>query len=87
MTKVRLPVMGCNLVFDEMVNGAGVWYAEQCLSQAHQRDALIGGQPVFGEEHFHQPGVACATHSLNQTDGTFLNSSALAVINACTADQ
>ncbi len=50
------PVRGRDLVLDQRVDGLGVGHAQQRLGKAHQRDALIGRKPVFGQKHFHQPG-------------------------------
>ena len=48
------PIGGRDLVFDQRVHRGGVGHAQQRLGQAHQGDAFVGGQAVFGEKHVHQ---------------------------------
>ena len=60
------PVRRGDLVFDQGVHGFGVRDAEQRLGQAHQRDAFVGGQPVFREEHLHQTGLGAGADSADK---------------------
>ena len=52
--KVAAPVGGGDLVFDQRVHGFRVGHPKEGLGEAHQRDAFVGGQAVFGEEYLHQ---------------------------------
>ncbi len=56
LAEMRAPVGGRDLVLDQRVDGLGVRHPQQRLGQAHQRDALVGREAVFGEEALHQPG-------------------------------
>ncbi len=40
MAEVTLPVGAGDLVADQPVDGLGIGDAQQCLGEAHQRDAL-----------------------------------------------
>ncbi len=49
------PIRRRDLVFDQRVDGFRVGHTQQRLGQAHQRDALVGGQAVFRQKDLHQP--------------------------------
>ncbi len=72
MAEVAAPVRGGDLVLDQRIHGVGIGDAQQGFGQAHQRDPLIGGKPVFGQEHLHQPGfraVADPRHQIGPGGG------------------
>ncbi len=56
-SEVAAPVGRRDLVLDQRVHRLGVGHAQQRLGQAHQRDALLGREAVFGEEDLHQAGA------------------------------
>ena len=53
---VPAPVGATDLVADQRVERRCVGHAQIGFGQAHQRDALVGGQAVFGQEGVHQAG-------------------------------
>ena len=53
MPHMPAPVAGRDLVLDQRVDRIGVRHAQQRLGQTHQRDTLIGAEPVFRQEDFH----------------------------------
>ena len=40
--------------------------AQERLGQAHQRNAFVRGQPVFGQEHLHHTRIGGSAHRLDQ---------------------
>ncbi len=50
VAEVRFPVGVGDLVGDQLVDGLGVRHAQQRLGQAHQHDALLGGELVLVHE-------------------------------------
>ena len=55
---MRRPVRRADLVLDQRVNGFRIGHPEQGLGQTHERHALAGREPVFGEEALHDRGGA-----------------------------
>ena len=53
--KVATPVRRGNLVLNQRIHGFGVGHPQQRFGKAHQRNALIGRQAIFGKENLHQP--------------------------------
>ena len=69
MAEVARPVRRGDLVLDQGIDGFAVGHAQECFGKAHQRDALLGGKAVFGEEHLHQPrarGGADLAHQIGR---------------------
>ena len=64
--QVAAPVGRGNLVFDQRIHGFGIGHAQQRFGEAHQRDAFIGGQAVFGQEDLHQAGAGRASDTAHQ---------------------
>ena len=63
------PVRRGDLVLDQGIDGFAVGHAQERFGKAHQRDALLGGKAVFGEEHLHQPrtrGGADLAHQIGR---------------------
>ncbi len=70
IAKVLAPVRRGDLVLDQRVHGFGVRHAQQCLGQAHQRDALFGGKTVFGQKDLHQAGPHIGADSTDKIGPT-----------------
>ena len=51
------PVGRGDLVLDQRVDGGGIGHPQKRLGQAHESDAFVRRQAVFGQEDLHQPGV------------------------------
>ena len=66
VAKVLAPIGRRDLIFDQRVDGFGVWYAQQSLGQTHQGDPLIGGQPIFSEEDLHQARLGTTANLTHQ---------------------
>jgi len=47
LSDMPLPVGTADLVLDQQIGRVGIGNAQQSLSQAHERDALVCGQPIF----------------------------------------
>ena len=52
------PIGGGDLVFDQGIDGFGIRNAQQGFGEAHQRDAFVSGEAVFGHENLHDAGIA-----------------------------
>ncbi len=65
-TGMSRPVVRRDLVADQVVHRLRVRHAQQRLGQTHQRHAFLGGQAVFGQEHFHQLGIGSTAHRSHQ---------------------
>lgn len=63
------PVARSDLVLDQVVHGFGIGHAQQRLGEAHQRDALVGRERVFGEEAFEHPARRTGAHLLDELGG------------------
>ena len=63
------PIMRRDLVLDQVVDGFGIRHAQQRLGHAHQGDAFLGGEAVFGQEAFHHPGIGGGAHLADQVGG------------------
>ena len=63
------PVMGGDLVADQLVHGETVGYAQHRLGQAHQCDAFLGREAVFGKETLHHPHLALVANLANKGGG------------------
>ena len=50
------PLPRHNLVLNQGINCGAVRHPQQCLSETHHRNPLVGGEPVLGEERFKQVG-------------------------------
>ena len=66
MAHMFAPVGRRDLVLDQRVDGFGIRHAQQRFGQAHQRDAFLGRQTVFGEENLHQPRLRMTAYTLDQ---------------------
>ena len=64
------PIRRGDLVLDQRVHGFGVRHAQQCLGQAHQRDALFGGKTAFGQKDLHQAGPHIGADSTDKIGPT-----------------
>ena len=62
------PARWRDLVFDQVVDGAVVGHPQQRLGEAHQRDALIGRQRIFGEEGFEHAARLRSAHLFHQLE-------------------
>ncbi len=54
MAQMLAPIRGCDLVFNQRINGVRVRNAQQGFRKAHQRDALVSGEAIFRKKDFHQ---------------------------------
>ena len=64
------PVRRCDFIFDQRVDRLGVRHTQQCFCQTHQRNTLVGGQPILCKKHFHQPRIVSGSdrpHELGRT--------------------
>ena len=66
MAQVLAPFRRRDLVLDERIHRLGIRHPEQCFGQAHERHAFFGREPVFGQEHFHQPRLAVVADRLDK---------------------
>ena len=87
LAQMAAPVRRCDLVFDQAVDGVGVGHPEQRLGQAHQGDAFVGRQPVFGQKHLHQPRSHIGTDQAHQIGATRGNAGAAGAVHLGLADQ
>ena len=58
LAQVAAPFGGGDLVLDEVVHRRRVGDAEERFGEAHERDAFVGREAVFGEEDLHEAGAA-----------------------------
>ena len=56
------PIGGGDLVFDQRIHRGRIGHAQQRFGQTHQRDAFVGRQAIFGQEHLHQTGLGGAAN-------------------------
>ena len=54
------PVDPCELVVDQRVGGLGVGHAQKRFGEAHQRNALLGAEPVSREKRIEPTRLAGA---------------------------
>ena len=66
VAEMRAPVRGLDLVGDQLVDGLGVGHPQQRLGEAHQPDALLGREAVFGEEGLHHRRRGAGAHLAHQ---------------------
>ena len=64
---MRAPVVRRDLVLYQIVDGFVVRDTQQGLCEAHQRDALLGREPVFRQETLHHTGVRRGSHVADQS--------------------
>ncbi|KFC71270.1 hypothetical protein FF80_00713 [Devosia sp. LC5] len=48
------PIGAADLVVNEGIDGFGIGHAQQGFGQAHEGDAFVGGEAIFGEEALHE---------------------------------
>ena len=66
LPEMRTPVRRRDLVFDQVVDGLGIGYAQQRLGQAHEADAFVGGEAILVEEGLHHGRVGIVADALDQ---------------------
>ncbi len=54
--QMLFPVALAQAILDQLVRGRGIGDAQQCLGQAHQHHALVGGQVVLAQESVYAAG-------------------------------
>ena len=69
LAEMTRPIALADLVGDQGVERFGIRRAQIGLGEAHQRDAFIGIQAVFGQQAFHHAGRMIAANGLDHVDG------------------
>ncbi len=60
------PACRGDLVLDQRIDGPCIRNAQQRLSEAHQGNALVGGQRILGEKALEHSRGRLATHAFDQ---------------------
>ncbi len=62
------PIVGRDLVMDQVVHGLCIGYTQQRLRQAHQGHALLRRQPVFGKKRLQHLNIGLAAYGAHKID-------------------
>ncbi len=73
LAQMATPGRRCDLVLDQIVDGLGIGNPQKGLRKAHQGDAFVGRQTVFGEKDFHQTGRRIRADGLDEGLGPCRN--------------
>ena len=71
LPKMLAPVRRRDLVLDKRVDSFRVRHPQEGFGKAHERDALIRGQPIFGKENLHHARLCRRADCRNERGGTF----------------
>jgi hypothetical protein len=87
MAEMPAPFGGRDLVLDEVVHRGRVGHAQERFGQAHQRDAFVRGEAVFGEEDLHQARAAAVPDGGDEGRATLCRAGAGRGVGSMGGDQ